>query len=445
MMPFDPTLRGRALLVLLALLPGCAAYAPLPLNRQAALPDSVARLDGAAALAPPLGLDDIGLLVLRNSPALRAARVRHGVAQAQLLAAGIPPNPSISASYGFLVSGPGSAAALSAGLSEDLKSLVTLSARRDAARASAQEVDASLLWQEWQTVGQGRLLAIDLIEGQRQEQVLQRTLDLLLDRLQRSRQALARGDTTLATVVPDLAAADDLRRQLDELQRQQQARRRDLAALLGLSPDAALPLVDHLDPAPVDAAAVRQLLPDLAERRPDLVALQLGYRAQEEKLRGAILAQFPTLSIGGAYARDNTDIGTAGPQISFELPLFDRNQGNIALERASRQQLHDEFGLRLATARSEVLAMLADIGLLQDQLAARRTQLAELDQAAARADAAFAAGDLDERGYVDLQLSRNTRQQEILVIEQTLLEQQQAIALLTGAGMPPVRLPQEST
>lgn len=440
-----PHPRWRAVLASLAFLPGCATYAPLPLDRQAALKDSVAQLDGGAGLPAQLGVDDVGLLVLRNSPALRAARAQRGVAQAQLLAAGIPPNPSISASYGFLIGGPGTTAALSAGISQDLKSLITLSAKRGAARASAQEVDASLLWQEWQTVGQARLLAIDLIEGERQLQVLQKTQALLQDRLERSRQALARGDTTLAAVVPDLTAADDLRKQLDDQQRQQQTRRRDLAALLGLSAQAGLPLADHVDLPTVDPAAVRQLLPDLADRRPDLVALQLGYRAQEEKVRGAILAQFPTLSIGGSYARDNSDIRTAGPQITFDLPIFDRNQGNIAIERATRQQLHDEFGERLAAARSEVLAMLADIALLQDQLATRKAQLAELDLAAARAEAALAAGDLDERGYVDLQLSRNTKQQEILTLEQTLLEQQQAITLLTGAGMPPVQLPQETS
>ena len=159
-------------MLMLALLAGCATYSPLPLDKQARAADSVEQLRHDAPLPARLGVDDIALLALQNNPDLVAARAQRGVAQAQLLSAGILPNPSLNASYGFLLGGPGTTGALAAGLSQDLTALVTLSAKRGAARESAREVDASLLWQEWQTIGKAQLQAVDLIEGERQQRLL---------------------------------------------------------------------------------------------------------------------------------------------------------------------------------------------------------------------------------------------------------------------------------
>jgi outer membrane protein TolC len=440
--------RGRRglTMLMLGLIGGCATYAPLPLNKSAAPADRADQLDHEAHPLPPeLGMDDVALLALRNNPDLVAARAQRGLAQAQILAAGIAPNPSLSGSYAFLLGGPGTTAALAAGLSQDLKSLITLSSQRAAARHAARQIDGRLLWQEWQTVAKARLLAVDLAEGEKQRHLLEQNAAQLQDLLSRNRDALAQGDTTLTALVPDLSAAAAARKQLDDLQRQQEMRRRDLNVLLGLSPVAPLRLAERMDLPVVDAAVVQQAVPSLADRRPDLVALQLGYQSQEDKVRGAILAQFPMLSLGITGGHDNTNVRSLGPQITIDLPIFNRNQGNIAVETATRQQLHDEFTARLATAKAEVQSLLADMALLQNQLISKQPQLAELERAVERAQSAYAAGDLDERTYVDVLSARNAKQQEILGIEQTLLEQQIAVATLIGAGMPPVTIAAQET
>jgi outer membrane protein TolC len=246
---------------------------------------------------------------------------------------------------------------------------------------------------------------------------------------------------TLSVFAPELGAGADAQKQLDDFERQQATRRRDLAILLGLAPDVAIELDDRIDLPALDTDAVRAGLPDLADRRPDLIALQLGYRAQEDKVRGAILAQFPALAFGFSGGRDTSDVHTFGPQITLDLPLFDRNQGNIAQERATREQLHAEFEARLIAANSEVEALLAERQVLQTQLVAKRQLLASNAAIAANAQKAFSDGDLDTRSYVDLVTSHNARQQDILAMESTLLEQQVAIAALIGAGMPAATLP----
>ena len=111
------------------------------------------------------------------------------------------------------------------------------------------------------------------------------------------------------------------------------------------------------------------------ERRPDLVALQLGYRAQNAKLRTAILSRFPNLMFGVTGGSDNANVRNFGPQITLELPIFNQNQGNIAIETATRQQLHDEYAARLTAAFGQVRAMMAEIELLSRQLEAVRRDL----------------------------------------------------------------------
>ena len=122
----------------------------------------------------------------------------------------------------------------------------------------------------------------------------------------------------------------------------------DLNALLGLEPEVKLWLSDRVRLPAIDARKLRPLLADLAARRPDLLALAAGYQAQEEKVRRAIIEQFPKLSVGSnfkpGHQRYNKQQSIA---VTISLPLFDRNQGNIAVEQATREQLRQRIRLYL--------------------------------------------------------------------------------------------------
>ena len=61
---------------------------------------------------------------------------------------------------------------------------------------SANQIDAQILWQEWQTGGQTRLLAIDIIEGDRLVALLRQNGDLLTARYEKSSQAVQAGNET---------------------------------------------------------------------------------------------------------------------------------------------------------------------------------------------------------------------------------------------------------
>ncbi len=426
----------RARIVAAALLAhalsACAAYAPRPLPAAPAL---------RAGVSGPLSVAQVTAIVLRDDPDLVAARAQRGVGRAQLLQAGLLPDPQFTGAILPLAAGAGTGFAWNAGISEDVRALVTLSVRKAGARQAAAQVDAQLLWQEWQAAGQARLLAVQLIEGERALALLRQARDLYADRGRRLDRALAQGNVTLSTAAPDAAALQSARAAVDAGERQQLARRHQLNALMGREPDAPLALVD--DPAlpPLDAAQADALAKDLTLRRPDLIALRLGYASQEARTRLAILNQYPALVFGVTGGSDNSDVRNVGPSFSFNLPLFDRGRGDIALQRATREQLRAEYQARLDAAYGQLRASVTELRAAQAQLAQARADLPGVAAAAAKAQAAFGQGALDELGYVDLIAARLTKAQEIVTLEQAVLEQEVAILTLTGAGLPTVSDP----
>lgn len=439
-------IRISALLLASATLASCASYSPLPLDPTSRLKDSVADLrhlspDGKSIdinSDAGLTIEDVALLAVENNPELRAARDERGIAKAEVLEAGLLPNPQISGSYGFLLSGPATFDSWTVGLSQDLKSLVTLSANKTGAHYQAMKVDANLLWEEWQVIGKARLLYIDVVQGEKQQQLLEENRKLFAERYAEDRKALDEGNLVLTQTAPDLSALSDVEKQINDLDRQQRAKRVDLNALLGLSPNVALKLSDSLNLPKIDPATANRLLTDLAERRPDLIALKLGYESQEESVRAAILSQFPILNFGGSWGADTSNVRSAGPQVTLELPIFNHNQGKIALARATRRQLHDEFSNRVAAAVGDAQASLKEQAALERQLKQEKAELEQADTVARHAETAYRNGMLDERTYIDLVMTRIGKMQEIATLQQALFEQQAAIATLMGIGMPEI-------
>ena len=268
---------------------------------------------------------------MQNSPDLRAARTRRGVAQAQVIQAGLLPDPVLSGSYNVLLAGPAVANAIGATLTQDVSALVTLSARRRAAGQAALQVDADLVWQEWQSISRAQTLAIDLVEQARLLASLEQTLDALKQRASITAAAMRQGNATVQSLAPDIAALTSLQTQYDAAVLAQDQRWQSLDALLGLLPGVRPLLATALDIPTITTAEADNLLASLPDRRPDLIALQLGYAAQQSSLRAAILGQFPALTLGPNYGNDTTRVQSLGPSASLTLPLFNRNRGQVGV------------------------------------------------------------------------------------------------------------------
>ncbi|MEO7072519.1 MAG: TolC family protein [Rhodanobacter sp.] len=426
-------------------LSGCATYADLPLGNGHGA-DSVATLSAPTANMPlPMlvqhrfdpsdGLDatEVAMLAVANSPALKAQRDAFGIARAQAFAAGLLPDPQLSVGADFpRHAGAGLTTAFNLGISEDIAALLTRSSRKAAARGHAEQVNLELLWSEWQTVTQARQLfnqVTTLRALQRRLQAEQASL-APVDRY--VQMALKAGNLTYETASAGLKDVAGVTKQLGDIAVQLHQADSDLHVLLGLNATAPIQLVGPVDATDPSSAQVQEALIDLPQRRPDLLALQAGYRAQNAKVRGAILAQFPALTLGFNTARDTGNVYTKGFNIGINLPLFDRNRGNIAIERATRLQLNDAYDERLLGARSDVQRLRADLVTLEEQRVRLVAHVRQLDGSRHAAERAWQQQLLDWPVY--LTIRNNVLSADLELLKLRAQQAHAAIALQALLG-----------
>lgn len=435
---------------LVAALSGCTSYHAQPLGERADLLRGYAdiKIDRSQMPLPELAahefnagdsldIDDIAMLAVVNNPDLKVARADARVSHAQAFAAGLLPDPQIGLTRDFPRNPqPGSTSAFNLNLSEDLNALIRHHFDSAAGRYDARKTDLNLLWQEWQVVAKARTLYIKLVEQQRLMRVLAQNRALSADRYRRTQTALDRGLLTRDAVTPHLTALQDVDKQVHDLERQLNTDRHDLSALLGLAPEAPVPLKDSIVLPAVDEARVLALLPELPRRRPDLIALQYGYQAEDQRYRAAIMGQFPTFTVGFTRARDTSGVHTSGFGITLSLPVFNGNRGNIAIEQATRQKLHEDYQSRLNTTHGDVHRILAEQRINARQLREVGEGIIELSRAAAKSDLAFRARQIDALSYAGLQASLLSKQIEKITLEQSILLQRVALQALIGGELP---------
>ena len=432
------------------LLSACAVYhaQPLPSGDSLLTQDALSRvqIDPAKMPLPELAahrfdpstgfdMEDVAMLAVANNPDLKLARDDLGIAQAQAFSAGLLPDPQVSLSSDY----PGAAGfsrAFSYGLSMDVMAIVTRSANKKSADATVRKTDLGLLWQEWQVVAQARQLFIKARFQDETLPLLEQQAELAHTRYARTAHAASEHNVSADTATAALTAWEDARKQYTDMQHAREQTRHDLNALLGLAPDVELPLAGAATLEPLDAPTLDAAVAALPKRRPDLIALQAGYEAQEQKYRAAILNQFPSLSVGFTRQRDTSEIYTSGFAINLTLPVFNRNRGNIAIEQATRQHLADEYQNRLNAAYADIAHLRTDSAIAAQQLAQDEAALPALKRAASQAHDAYAAHDIVLGQYVDAQSAALARQVDAATEREALAEQRIALQALLGSAIP---------
>lgn len=431
-------------------LASCSTYEPLELAHQSNLAPSLAQLNlkvpSTEPGKPPVTLDpakpltpnQVGLVAVLNSPDLADARAKIESSHADLQAARILPNPSIGLGYAFLISGPATTDSWSASISEDIQSIITYGARVDAAKARYKQVGAAALWDEWQTAQKARLLAIDINADAREIRLREQELALITDELKQVRAATQAGNLDLTAEAPLRAAQAGSEHDLTTAKLTLLKDWQDLDATLGLRPNVRFEIAE---PEPVTLPQeIDSLIASLPTRRPDLVALRLGYDAAEQDVRAAILGQFPAFTMGGAGGTDTSDVFSFGPAITFDLPIFNRGQAKIASSRATRMQLHAEYQARLDDADGTARGLLARSRVVETNLARSRAAAESAAAILKSAQQAYSQGNLSQRDLTDFQTTALDRQLDMLGYERTLQENALALSVELGVGLPQTML-----
>lgn len=389
------------------------------------------------------GLDENETIVLAllNSPQLQAARAQTAEAAAALYAAGLLPDPQANVAVDLPRShDPALKTGETFGLGIDLQQILTRAARQDAALQSARATWLNVLWQEWQVIQQARMLWRRVLIQQQQLNMLQEQLSQTTAIWDGQHGALKEGNATLDQEGLALAPLMDAEAALHEGKRQLNTTLHDMRLLLGVDPSVSLAFtrpaegVAALVVAPDAPESLRRS--DIAQLRPDLLALQAGYMSQQSRVREQILAQFPSFSIGASSARDTAGLWTFGPFINLGLPLLNGNRGNVAMARATRARLAEEYHFQLLSTCSQWIKIARDQQLAYEEWQALTARLPRLELTVERMAHALGAGEIDMLTFTTLRAACFAQQARLLVLTQQLLEQQVALDTLSGHTMP---------
>ena len=187
-----------------------------------------------------------------------------------------------------------------------------------------------------------------------------------------------------------------------------------------------------LAPAPPCLPASEALVARALSDRLDLAALRAGYEAQEAALHVAVLQQYPRLNLSLNAARDTGAVRTNGVAVGFDLPLWNRNRGQIAIQEATREQLRVEYEARLFATRADLatLSSALEIGRRQRsdllaQVGPLRTTVEAFERAGTRGDIAQVIAETARLSLLDKEIA-------LAALDQAMAEQWRALQMAAG-------------
>ncbi|MDB6126309.1 MAG: outer membrane protein TolC [Verrucomicrobia bacterium] len=436
-------------MALLIMSAGCAVYHAKPLDESAAVaalePAPIDQVRVAAStfqhpLLAPIVIsgedgftpDEIAVMAVITSPKLRALRAQRGVAHAQVIAAGILPNPQLGYTVDHPVD-PEFIDGTNLGLSWEVTSLLSYRDKVAAAKSTASALDLDIAWQEWQAAQAARLAAFRVLSLEARLPLAEKTENAQAEALDLTRKAFARRYKTL----PDMAAATEswsvTQDAVFAIRQELITERTNLNLALGAPPDRVIKLKAIVIPDfPFGRENAATLMEGMELRRLDLVALKLGYESSEANLRAAVKSQFPKIGLSVSKARDTSDVKTHGFGVTIDIPLFDRGQGQIAASSATRQQLFDEYFSRVAEARVEVVQILDKLSMTRTQLKTLDSEVPELEELSTALDTAMASRNSDAQAARDARNNLLTRRTEQAKLRQDILDLGVALEIATG-------------
>jgi outer membrane protein, heavy metal efflux system len=390
-------------------------------------------------VARGIGPDDAAAIALYSNPALRAIRDRRGLAAAQVIQAGILPNPVVLYARDFVTGGNtvGTVTAYNFTAAWEVTALIPYLPKQTAARRNFQSVDLDVAWQEWQIAVNARtavyrVLGLDAQVTQAREATegLQQSADAM-------RQAVDAHEKTVLDLAAAESASQDSRATMLALEQELEKQRLGLNKILGAEPETKVAIrADLTLPTRLSAPPQRELIADVESHRLDLLGLRQGLESQDATVRAAVLAQFPKMSVAFAKASDTTNVHTTGFNLSVDVPIFDRNQGVIATERAMRQRLRDEYNQRVFEAHSDIATAITDIHSLGRQIAAAEQALPLLEKLVASAQAAVEQHNADVLSYYTARNNLLQKRIQLIKLQEQLLEANTALEIASGRYLP---------
>jgi len=337
-------------------------------------------------LGQAMNEDQVVMLALWNNPLFQETLVELSLTKADLLQAGLLPNPDAIFFFGM----PGKPYKYAAELPIEaiwLRPIRLKIAGNENARSAERLAQVAL-----DLIRDTRQAYADVLLAQERKRIAKRAVELRGGLSESAKKRLDAGDASVQEAstakIDSMQAEQDAKRINFELPLAEE-RLRNLLGLGGIS----FPIILDSALTQSNPGATAEILADEAVRsRPDALAAEVAVAAAAERLRFAKIGWVRFLGIADASSGRRTG-HEFGPAFRVTLPIFNHNQGIIARSEAELEQLQR----RCVTIRNQIHldVRLAYLRLEQAEAEAkylRENVLPEVTAAIARAKKAFIGG-----------------------------------------------------
>ncbi|WP_240342372.1 TolC family protein [Methylococcus sp. EFPC2] len=310
-----------------------------------------------ASLPQSVTIQQLLQIAREQSPRVAATRAQIGTARAEIVAAGVLPNPRITYGRYQLLSQKNTMYDGNVQQEYTLEVPVQIAGQRgarvEAAEKRVAKTEAEVEADFAELTRNVWTLFIKLLVGRERVAILEQAaqdLNYLRTLVAGREQA---GSASPYDVLRMSVEAQSVETRLDSARADLAATGGELGMLLGF-PDWKPDALGTLAPIGI-AADSRRLWEEAEHSNPELVAAQRAEQAADAGLEQARRERWPTPSILLGSAFTNRPYGNAFfAGVSVELPLFDRGQGGMARAAAEKQTVLLERDLLRAKTRTEL-------------------------------------------------------------------------------------------
>ena len=432
--------------LLLVVLAGCATPSGTLTAPPATLtPESAAADFGARSLRDPAlqrflaentqrdplaawDFETLSWVAFYYHPSLGLARAQWATARSAQATAAMRPNPSLTLTPGYNFTREPGISPWFPGINFDFLFPATEKRTRqqELARAEAEAARLGVLVAVWQVRAELRRALSDLAAAGRRAQVLQTQIDAQEKLVALVGQRLGAGGATASELSGHRTSLLRSQTALAEAASQASLARVKVAAALGV-PAAALAGVELPAPpivSPFSADALLAARNEALRSRTDVLAALAKYRSAHANLELEIARRMPDIHLGPGYQWDQ-GASKWSLALSFELPLFHRNEAPVAEALARRAEAAAQFTLVQAQVVAAIEAAAAAQASAEQQVGSIRKLRTELAQQQERVRQRLQLGVVDQ---LEVQLAG----METLSADLLMLDAEKAAMLASG-------------
>jgi cobalt-zinc-cadmium efflux system outer membrane protein len=301
-------------------------------------------------------------IALVNNPGLKAEYEALGIAQAELVQAGLLRNPTLGAQVRF-PNEPGLGLNVEFSLVQELLDVFMLPARKSIARRQFEADVLRTAHEALKVVAEAReaytsLQAAELLLRNQARIVATTEAAAELSRLQHEAGNIPGLDAAISQSAWQEARVVLAREELELV-----GRREALNRLLGLwGENTEWKAVEPLPELPAEEPPLEHLEPLALRRRLDVDAARKEVALMDQSVALARGSRFiGTVEVGVSTERDTDGLRVTGPSLVLELPIFDQRQALIGRLEAQRRVAERRLEKLSVDARSEVRQTRAEL------------------------------------------------------------------------------------